>query len=67
MVKKKEKHSQRTGQKAEADSVKAAKAAVSPAMKAARAREVFRKRRKQYRHAKTLVRLAIRILNAAGR
>ena len=52
MVKKKEKHSQGPD---------------SPAMKAARAREVFRKRRKQYRHAKTLVRLAIRILNAAGR
>ena len=48
-------------------SVPAGKAKTSPAKKAADTKKKFQKRRKQYQHMMTLIRLVIRIVNAAGR
>lgn len=71
-MKKKEKYSkqpdsQKTNHKTEAVSAKQVRAAISPVRKAARAKEVLQKRRKQYRRVMTMARLAIRIINAIGR
>ena len=52
---------------AAAASVPAGKAKTSPAKKAADTKKKFQKRRKQYQHMMTLIRLVIRIVNAAGR
>ena len=52
---------------AEAASEPAGKAKSSPAKKAADTKKKFQKRKKQYQHMMTLIRLVIRIVNAAGR
>ena len=52
---------------AAAASVPAGKAKTSPAKKAADTKKKFQKRKKQYQHMMTLIRLVIRIVNAAGR
>ena len=52
---------------AAAASVPAGKAKTSPAKKAADTKKKFQKRRKQYQHMMTLIRMVIRIVNAAGR
>ena len=52
---------------AAAASVPAGKAKTSPAKKAADTKKKFQKRRKQYQHMMTLLRMVIRIVNAAGR
>lgn len=52
---------------AAAVSVPAGKAKTSPAKKAADTKKKFQKRRKQYQHMMTLIRLVIRIVNAVGR
>ena len=52
---------------AAAASVPAGKAKTSPAKKAADTKKKFQKRRKQYQHMMALIRLVIRIVNAAGR
>ena len=45
----------------------AQKTKASPAQKAAAAKKTFRKRKKQYQHMMTLLRMVIRIVNAASR
>ena len=52
---------------AAAASVPVGKAKTSPAKKAADTKKKFQKRRKQYQHMMALIRLVIRIVNAAGR
>ena len=52
---------------AEAVSVPAGKAKTSPAKKAADTKKKFQKRKKQYQHMMTLIRMVIRIVNAASR
>lgn len=52
---------------AAAASVPAGKAKTSPAKKAADTKKKFQKRKKQYQHMMTLIRLVIRIVNAASR
>ena len=52
---------------AAAASVPAGKVKTSPAKKAADTKKKFQKRRKQYQHMMALIRLVIRIVNAASR
>ena len=49
------------------EAVPAKKAERAPAKKAADTKKKFQKRRKQYQHMMALIRLVIRIVNAAGR